>query len=168
MKLILPTHLVKTRRNKKDKKIALSINRYRNCHYTENNRAKKQYKQIVSDLLTEEVEELTTPLWLNFTFFTWDKRRVDLDNWCVIQSKFLWDALVELGYIDDDTVKEIILITYNYWGYDKWNQRIEVDIVDVPDTMTAILPLIKPNEQREDSPLSVILPGELPHTDVDA
>ena len=56
-----------------------------------------------------------------YTYFNPSKRRADMENVCIVTNKFLQDAIVECGKIDDDNYNIIQEIVYRYGGYDKNN-----------------------------------------------
>lgn len=49
MKITMPLAIYQERKTKKDKRIGLSVNTYRNAHYIVNNNAKKKYKELVKE-----------------------------------------------------------------------------------------------------------------------
>lgn len=94
MKIVMPLAIYKPRKTKKDKRISLSMNTYRNLHYIENNRLKQEYKKIVKEQIQEK--EISDTVSIHIDLYADNKRSIDLDNWCIVQSKFFGDALVEL------------------------------------------------------------------------
>ena len=101
------------------------MNTFRNLHYQVNNNLKKLYKQQVSPQLEWALEP---PLEITYSYYHPTKRKADVSNMCCIHDKYFCDALVELGLIEDDDYDNIKQVTYKYWGYDKWNGRIEIEI----------------------------------------
>lgn len=53
MKITMPLAIYLPRKTKKDKRIAISLSTYRNLHYIVSNQAKKLYKDIVKEKITE-------------------------------------------------------------------------------------------------------------------
>lgn len=114
------------RKTTKDKRIYINMNSYRNLHYLVNNQVKKMYLEAVR----EQLEGLTiqTPVEITYKVFKKTSRRLDKMNVVAITSKYLLDAITELGCWEDDNddhVKtEIILPT----ELDRANSRVEVTI----------------------------------------
>ena len=100
------------RKTKKDKKISLSANRYRNAHHYESNQVKRKYKEEVASQL--DGFNIKTPIWIQIIYYADSARKSDTSNWCFIQDKFFCDALVDLGYIEDDNTKYIPEVRYRF------------------------------------------------------
>lgn len=114
---------------KKPKNISISLNRYRNAHHFTSNNIKKRYKDLVKTKLAPYWKiKLVLPISLVFKYYNGTHRRSDLEWFCAIQNKFFQDALVELGYIEDDNYDFITDIRYIYWWYDKWKAKVEIEI----------------------------------------
>ena len=114
------------RKTTKDKRIYINMNSYRNLHYLVNNQVKKMYLEAVR----EQLEGLTiqTPVEITYKVYKKTSRRLDKMNVVAITSKYLLDAITELGCWEDDNddhVKtEVILPT----ELDRANGRVEVTI----------------------------------------
>jgi|TARA_R110002050_G_scaffold10680_2_gene36400 Holliday junction resolvase RusA-like endonuclease len=126
IKLICPLAVYLPRVKSKDKRIAINLNTYRNLHHIINNQAKKAYLNAVR----EQIEGLTiqTPVEVTYKVYKASKRRLDKMNVISVTSKYLMDAITELGCWtddDDENIKtEIILPT----ELDGENPRVEVFI----------------------------------------
>lgn len=81
---------------------------------------------MIKEQLDTASFSLSPPVKITMTVYFGSKRRMDLDNWCSVQTKMLGDALVELWYLTDDTTEFINHIEYLYWGIDKENPRVDV------------------------------------------
>lgn len=125
----MPLAIYLPRKTKKDKRVSLSLNTYRNLHYLVSNKVKKIYKEEVEKQVAGFA--LVYPIRLECVYYANDNRDTDLDNWCVIQTKFFCDALVELWYIPDDNTKYIPDIHYRFWGIDKKKWRCEIYCYEV-------------------------------------
>ncbi len=112
-----------------NKKHYLNLNLFRNWHYQLSNKLKKEYKAIMFNQLFNKKFEGN--LIVEFTLFTGNKKRVDLDNLLSIQTKFFNDCLVELGCIEDDSVLHIVGNRHIYGGYEKGKGRVEIKIYKV-------------------------------------
>ena len=126
MKLTLPIHL---KRPTGKKTYSLNLNQYRNNHFHTNDWLKKEIKRLVSEQLKNNTDKLIPPLTVNYTLFLGNNRKSDLSNWCSVIDKFFLDALVELGYIEDDNTDFVNEINYIFGGIDKNNARVEVYVV---------------------------------------
>lgn len=126
IKVTSPLFVNLTRKTKKDKRVYININTYRNLHYLVNNQVKKAYLEAIKQQLVGVT--IPTPVNISYKVFKPSKRKLDKMNVVSITSKYLLDAITELGcWIDDndDYVKtETILPT----EYDKDNGRVEVII----------------------------------------
>lgn len=124
LKISCPLSITLERKTKRDKKVSINLNTYRNLHFILNNNVKKKYKDIIRQQIGRV--KLETPLEITYRVFKPTKRKLDKMNVVSITSKYLLDALVELKVIEDDNddyiKKETILPT----AYDKGNGRVEV------------------------------------------
>lgn len=128
--IVMPLAFYKQRKTKKHKRIALSMNWYRNAQYFESNRAKKKYKQEVLPMVGWIL--ITVPIYIKYTLYSWNNRLLDLDNWCIVHSKFFADALVDHWVLPDDNTNRIRQHVYTYWWVDKWNGRVEIEFNTKP------------------------------------
>ena len=126
LKIICPSFIILPRVKKKNKKISINLNIYRNLHYLVESKCKKQFKEEIRSQI--ESVEFETPVEITYQVFKQSKRRLDKMNVISICSKYLMDAITEFGCWpddDDETIKkEIILPT----ELDRENPRIEVTI----------------------------------------
>ena len=80
-------------------------------------------------MLSEQIKwKLVPPVWIKIVYFNPTKRKSDLSNFCSIHDKFVCDALVELGVLEDDNYDFIKEVHYQYWWYDKNAGRVEIEI----------------------------------------
>ena len=126
IKFNTPYSLTLTRKTKKDKKISINLNTYRNLHFQINNQCKKLYKELMREQLENRI--IDTPVEITYQVFKPSKRSLDKMNVVSIASKYFLDAVTEYGCWEDDNddnVKtEIILPTQ----LDRDNPRIEITI----------------------------------------
>jgi len=128
-KIDSPVMVVLPRKTKKDKRYSLNLNTFRNTHYLVNNQAKHIYKELMETKLKGKV--FKTPIELTFTLFKKTRRRSDRANVLSIVEKFLCDAMVEYGCIEDDA-DEFITSQHYYSGeIDKENPRVEIVITEL-------------------------------------
>lgn len=120
------------RKTTKDKRIPINMNWYRNAQFFESNQVKKLYKEMVKAAL--EGVTLVTPFTVTCRVYKPTKRRLDKSNVYSVSSKFMLDALVEHGVIEDDNddyiKNELILPTI----HDKENERVEFVFETVEET----------------------------------
>jgi len=102
------------------------MNAYGNTNTFTNNEVKKAYLEAIR----EQIEGLViqTPVNITYRVLKPSKRRLDKMNVIAVVSKYLLDALTEVGFWEDDNddfvKKETIMPTV----YDKGNGRVEVII----------------------------------------
>jgi Holliday junction resolvase RusA-like endonuclease len=124
--IISPLYIDLPRVKTKDKRIYLNLNTYRNLHYITNNNVKKAYLEAIREQIEGLVIE--TPVNITYRVLKPSKRRLDKMNVVAVVSKYLLDALTELGFWEDDNddfvKKEVLMPTV----YDKDNGRVEIII----------------------------------------
>lgn len=76
----------------------------------------------------KQLGAIPTPVSIQYVLYPANRQPTDLGNVCSIHQKFMEDALVELGVLPDDSIKEIPMTTYLYGSVDKANPRVEVII----------------------------------------
>jgi len=113
----------------KKKKFSLNLNIYRNTHYTVLNIAKQNYKMVMS----RQVMFLPTMerIKLEFVLYPKTRARMDLANCCCIHDKFIADALVDYGKIEDDDYLHVVESKYSFGKLDKKNPRVEIIITEI-------------------------------------
>jgi len=119
------------RRTKKDKRVYLNLNTYRNLHYRLNNEAKRKYKVTVSALVDGMELPGNPPYRITYTLYPASRRTIDVSNVCCIVDKFFCDALVEIGMLPDDNVQYVPEVVYRFGHVDKDNPRVNVEIESI-------------------------------------
>lgn len=103
---------------------SINLNQYTNWHFQQKNNLKKYYKELMRSQL--EGIEIQTPVQITYKVYKPTKRHLDKMNVVSISSKFLMDAITELGCWPDDNDEhikhEIILPT----ELDRDEPRVEV------------------------------------------
>lgn len=114
------------RKTTKDKRVYINMNSYRNLHYLVNNQVKKMYLEAVR----EQLEGLTiqTPVEITYKVYKKTSRRLDKMNVVAITSKYLLDAITELGCWEDDNDDHVKTETILPTELDRANSRVEVTI----------------------------------------
>lgn len=125
MKIIAPIYITLPRKTKKDKKVPINLNRYRNAYFYENNKVKKLFKEAIEDQI--KWKTIKTPYGLAITIYY--AYMSDLWNVESIVDKFLNDALVEYWCIPDDNMNYYIEKHVKVWWKDKGNPRAEIEII---------------------------------------
>ena len=128
MKIILPLSVTIPRKTKADKVFTLNLNIYRNSHHMTLNQAKIAWKGIVANATQGMGNVGTGPYNFTYTVFPATGRKFDLANVLSIVQKFTDDALIEFGFISDDSYKIIPKIDYRFGAVDKENPRVELEI----------------------------------------
>ncbi len=125
-KIIAPIYMTFPRKTKKDKKVMLWMNWYRNAHYIESNLAKHNFKGLIADQIIW-LEYYSKPITISYTYY-FARKGTDLNNVHSVISKYFPDALVEMGKLYDDTTEEIVDSRETFGWYDKDNPRVEIEI----------------------------------------
>lgn len=99
----------------KNKNWILNLNNYRNAHYLTLNKAKVNFKHLVS----KEISKL--PVFkridsIEYILYRDTHRLCDVANVCSIVDKFFCDALVEAQKLPDDNYKYLKTISYQWGG----------------------------------------------------
>ena len=122
--IIAPLYIDIERKTMKNKRYYINMNTYRNLHHRVNGMLKKKYLEAVREQL--EGVKIETPCEIIYRVIKPSKRRLDKMNVVSVTSKFLLDAITELGCWEDDSddfvKKETILPT----EYEKDNGRVEI------------------------------------------
>lgn len=128
IKLVSPLRVPKSL----SKHFILNINNYRNSHYQTLNKTKIEYKKLMSEQISK-IPKISEPIHIHYTLYTATKRKCDIDNVISIHKKYLQDALVELGKLEDDDYTFIPSNSESFGGIDKNNPRVDVVIVSQKD-----------------------------------
>jgi len=123
--------MIRTSKNKKTGKDqfknALNLNFYRNAHYIFNDRAKKQFKEIIAP----QINALDVYTKLKPTYRYYIKTKADMGNIHSVVEKYFLDALVELSKIKDDSCYDVIGGDYEFMMVDKENPRCEIELKEI-------------------------------------
>ena len=122
----------------KNKDFPVNLNYYRNACFQELNKAKINFKELVSPLLDSVL--CMESCSLHYVIFPSSKRECDISNVCSIADKFFSDTLVSSGKITDDNFKVIPNISFSYGQVDPLNPRIEVTITPIGKTLNSLEP----------------------------
>lgn len=123
-----PTYIDLPRKTKKDKRVSLNLNTYRNLHHFINNEVKVKYKEQMQEQL--EGKTFRTPIEIKFTLHKKNRGRSDRSNALSIVEKFFCDALVELGCIPDDSDEYISETHYKSGEVNKDDPHVNIEIYE--------------------------------------
>ena len=129
IKIISPLYIDLPRKTKKDKRVYINLNAYRNLHFLVNNQVKKMYLQAIREQINSKVIE--TPVTISYKVYKPTKRRLDKMNVISVTSKYLLDAITELGCWEDDNDEFVKTETILPTEYDKGNGRVEIIIESI-------------------------------------
>lgn len=116
------------------KKFILNQNHYRNTHFRDLAKAKALFTKFVCDLdLIAEIggAPFSKPVRFHYEYWAPRKHTYDRMNVLSIADKFLCDALIVAGILEDDDYKKVLTPTFENMGVDRGNSRLEVTIREV-------------------------------------
>lgn len=128
-KIVSPLYVLVPRRLKKDRRIALNLNIYRNLHHSVNGLAKKVYTEMMREQL--EGLDIKTPVEITYQVFKPTKRILDKMNVVSVVSKFLLDAITTYGCWEDDNDNFVKTETILPTEIDRSNPRVEIFIKEI-------------------------------------
>ncbi len=124
LKVTAPFAVYLPRKTMKDKRIPINLNWFRNADPREINQTKVLYKEIVKSQL--EGLQLETPVEVSYKVTKPTRRRLDKMNVISITSKFLLDAMSELGVWEDDNDDYVKTETLIPTVYSKGDAYVEI------------------------------------------
>lgn len=126
--IVLPIYWVKTYKTKPDKTVLVGLNWYRNAHYYDQNKLKRDFHALIKSQIPTDTILSTYKLSLKLYY----KNSVcDGANICAMMEKIVLDALQEYGITKQDNVKFHLGTTWTVEGQDKENPRCEITIEEV-------------------------------------
>ncbi len=124
-----PLYIDIERKTMKDKRYYINMNTYRNLHHRVNGQLKKMYKEAIREQLEGVI--IDTPCEIVYRVIKSTKRRLDKMNVISVTSKYLLDAITELGCWEDDSYESVKTETILPTEYDKNNGRVEILIKSI-------------------------------------
>ena len=118
IKLECPLFVMLERKTKKDRKVHINLNTYRNLQYIVENQTKKKFKEIMRPQLEGII--LDTPVEVTYQVFKGSRHKSDKMNF-----------VTEFGCWSDDNDDIIKKETILPSSFDKENPRIEVIIQSI-------------------------------------
>lgn len=134
LKISTPLTIEIPRKTKAPKVFRINLNYTRNAHFQEMNKAKVMFMDIVEQLLIDSGQREITfdkPVSVTAKLYKQSNRRSDKHNFIGANTKFLYDALVNLGVLEDDNDSFIKVETFEETEVDKHNPRIEYTFTEI-------------------------------------
>jgi len=106
----------------KNKRFHFNLNKYRNAHFQQLNKAKKEFNLWFSFFLMGrgKGKRFNNPVGIHYKL--WLKKRTDLMNVGAVVDKFFQDAIVQCGIIPDDNPEWVKKTSFGFMGYEKKNR----------------------------------------------
>ena len=118
-KAILPLPVYSKGRGDKKRELLVSVNTWLPMHYIQKNNVKQAYHKVAEEFVK------TLPKYKNlvphYTLYFKGKRKKDIDNYTAPLHKFLMDALVEGGVIEDDNYDYVTGFSTKFGGIEDNN-----------------------------------------------
>ena len=117
------------------KTILVNMNWYRNAHHIEQNDVKKIYSDLIQDQFRDmEINRMLVDIKyvVNYKLF-YKSLACDMPNITAMMSKFVNDAIQELGLVKNDNVKFLVREVHEVGGQDKENPRCEIVIKEIKE-----------------------------------
>ena len=129
--IITPMYVELERKTKKNRRVAINMNSYGNVNHFINNQVKIKFKEVVE----EQLKGITikTPVNITYKVFKPSRRKLDKMNVIAVTSKYLLDAITELGCWEDDNDDYVKIEKLLPTEYDKGNGRVEILIKSIDD-----------------------------------
>ena len=116
---ILPLPVFSRGRGEKKTQHLVSLNNFFPMHFIQKNNVKRAYHDTVMDwILTLPKYKTIQP---HYKLYFKTKHKRDIDNYTFPMHKFLMDALVEGGVIEDDHYGYVTKVTTEFGGLDTDN-----------------------------------------------
>ena len=125
----LPIYYAFERKTKKDNKILVGMNWYRNTHFRNSNQVKKYYHQLIQSKVKQS-QKINGKYMVDYDLYA-SNSTCDLMNVVSVIDKFLNDALQEFGITTNDNIKFYKHMTATVKDIDKLNPRIEIMIKEI-------------------------------------
>ena len=129
VKLSLPIYWINEKKTKKSTTHLVGMNWYRNAHYFNQNKMKKDFHELVNNQLTNS--DLSYKHFKVTYVIHYKNPSCDGSNIVALIEKFLLDSIQELNIVENDTVKQHLGSTWSVAGQDKENPRCEIFIEEV-------------------------------------
>ena len=124
-----PLYIDLPRVRTKPKRVYLNMNAYGNTNTFTNNEVKKAYLEAIREQVEGKV--IVTPVEITYRVLKRTKRRLDKMNVIAVTSKYLLDALTNLGCWEDDNDDHVKTETILPTELDRDNPRVEIIITSI-------------------------------------
>jgi len=124
--IILSPYYTQTFKTKPSKTFLISLNWYRNAHYSVSNKVKNHYRQLIKKLLKGHKEPLLNESYRVVYYYYYKNKNSDMSNVCALIDKFFQDSIQELEIVSNDNVQYCKEVIFRVGGEDKVNPRVEV------------------------------------------
>ena len=113
-KATLPLPVYSKGRGDKKRELLVSVNNWLPMHYIQKNNVKQAYHKVAEEFVnTLPKYKKLVP---HYTLYFKGKRKKDIDNYTAPLHKFLMDALVEGGVIEDDNYDYVTGFSTKFGG----------------------------------------------------
>lgn len=109
----------------------LNLNKYRNTFSYSLNKAKVNYKNIIANQVKKLPQLHFVDIW--FVLYPATAHEMDTHNICSVHEKFLLDAIVNHGRLEDDNYKFTHWSHYGFGEICRDDPRVDVFIKDSPN-----------------------------------
>jgi len=124
MKIVLPVHYTFEYKTKKNKKVLVGLNWYRNVHYISNNKVKTHFHNLVKQQYNGQKFDKVK---VHYKVFV-GRMNTDGHNVRSILEKYVLDALVSCGAIVDDSLRYVKGTSSDFY-LDSEKPRIEIEVI---------------------------------------
>ena len=124
--LELPIYYTFERKTKKDNKILVGMNWYRNAHFRNSNQVKQHYHKLIHSKVMQS-QKIKDKYMVSYVLYP-SNANCDLMNVVSVIDKFLNDALQDCGVVVNDNIKFYKHMIATVKEIDKENPRIEIII----------------------------------------
>jgi Holliday junction resolvase RusA-like endonuclease len=118
-KAILPLPVFSKGRGDKKRDVLVSVNNWLPMHFIQKNNVKQAYHKVAEEFIKTLPKYKT--LVPHYTLYFKGNRKKDIDNFTAPLHKFLMDALVEGGIIEDDNYDYVIGYATKFGGIEDTN-----------------------------------------------
>ena len=129
IKLELPIYHTFQRKTKKDTKILVGMNWYRNAHFRNSNQIKKFYHELIF-VKVLKAQRIKGSYQVEYLLYP-SNANCDLMNVVSVIDKFLNDALQDCGVVVNDNIKFYKHMIATVKEVDKLNPRIEIEVEEI-------------------------------------
>jgi len=126
IKGILPLPVFSKGRGDKKRELLVSVNNWLPMHYIQKNNVKQAYHKVAEEFVKTLPKYKT--LVPHYVLYFKGKRKKDMDNFTAPLHKFLMDALVEGGVIEDDNYDYVTGYATRFGGAMRDSNYVVVEI----------------------------------------